>query len=216
MPSQEELLKSMHDGVVQFDEEQCRTAATQWITDGHAPLKGIMDGLVAGMGTVGVLFKNQEYFVPEVLLSAEAMNAGLDILKEHIKGEDVPKTGSIVLGTIQGDIHDLGKNLVRLMLEVGGFTVHDIGVNVEHDKFIEAVETFKPDLVGISAMMTTTMMGMKQLIPRLRECRPEAGILVGGAPVTTLIAKTFNADGFSDSAVDVVAEAKRVMSMKIN
>ncbi|MCL1940103.1 MAG: cobalamin-dependent protein [Desulfovibrionaceae bacterium] len=214
MPTPEELLKTMHDSVVNFEDEKAAEAAKQWIADGQDPVRGIMDGLVAGMNTVGQLFKNQEYFVPEVLLSADTMNAGLDVLNPHIKDEASDNAGTIVLGTIQGDIHDLGKNLVALMLKVGGFTVHDLGVNVEHDQFIEAIEKYKPDVVGISAMMTTTMMGMKQLIPKIREAQPNVGILIGGAPVTAQIVTLFQADGFTTSAVDVTAEAKRVMAAR--
>jgi len=214
MPSPDDILKILHDSVVTFEEEKTHAAAQQWIEAGYEPLRGIMDGLVAGMNEVGQLFKRQEYFVPEVLLCAEAMNAGLEVLKPHVKGESMGNAGTIVLGTIQGDIHDLGKNLVRLMLEVDGFTVHDIGVNVEHERFVETLEQTNAQLVGISAMMTTTMMGMKQLIPKLRDSRPNVGILIGGAPVTPAVAKMFQADGFAVTAVEVAAEARRVLAVK--
>lgn len=212
MQSPEALLKTMHDGVVAFEEDNVRKAAGQWIDAGLDPVSGIMNGLVAGMNTVGQLFKKQEYFVPEVLLCAETMNAGVEVIKPHMGANAMKSEGVIVLGTIQGDIHDLGKNLVRMMLEVGGFTVHDLGVNVTYEEFAEAAVLHKADLVGISAMMTTTMMGMKQAIPIIKARRPEIRVLVGGAPVTPAVLKIFQADGYAASAVDIVEEAKRVLA----
>lgn len=213
MPTLEELLKTMHDGVVSFDEDGVRRAAQQLLDDGHDPLRGILDGLSAGMNTVGQLFKDQEYFVPEVLLCSEAMNAGVAVLAPHLKASEATSEGTVVLGTVQGDVHDIGKNLVKMMLEVGGFTVHDLGVNVPHEKFVEEAVRTGADLVGISAMMTTTMMGMKKVIALLRQANPKVGVLIGGAPVTGAIVKLFAADGYAPSAADVVAEAKRVMAV---
>ena len=210
MPSKEELLKAMHDGVVEFETEKATEAANQWIADGHPALEGIMDGLVAGMNTVGQLFKDQEYFVPEVLLCAESMNAGLDILKPHLTATG-EKAGKVVIGTIQGDIHDLGKNLVSMMLEVGGFEVIDLGNNVEFQTYVDAAIEHKADIVAVSAMMTTTMMGIKKLLPMLRAACPEAKVLIGGAPVTGAVVKMFGADGYTASAVDIAAEARRVL-----
>lgn len=212
MPSKEELLKAMHDGVVEFETEKATEAATQWIADGHPALEGIMDGLVAGMNTVGQLFKDQEYFVPEVLLCAESMNAGLDILKPHLTATG-EKAGKVVIGTIQGDIHDLGKNLVSMMLEVGGFEVIDLGNNVEFQTYVDAAIEHKADIVAVSAMMTTTMMGIKKLLPMLRAACPEAKVLIGGAPVTGAVVKMFGADGYTASAVDIAAEARRVLGL---
>ena len=210
MPSKEELLKAMHDGVVEFETEKAVDAAKQWIADGHSALEGIMDGLVAGMNTVGQLFKDQEYFVPEFLLCAESMNSGLDILKPHLTSTG-DKAGKVVIGTIQGDIHDLGKNLVSMMLEVGGFEVIDLGNNVEFQTYVDAAIEHKADIVAISAMMTTTMMGIKKLLPMLRASCPDAKVLIGGAPVTGAVVKMFGAEGYAASAVDVSAEARRVL-----
>lgn len=180
MPSSEEILKSIHDAVVAYDEEGVQKAATLYIEEGHDALRGITDGLAAGMNTVGILFKNQEYYVPEVLLCAEAMKIGLDILTPHLKAGDAKSRGKIVLGTIQGDIHDIGKNLVKLMLEIAGFTVYDLGTNVPYQTFVDELIRTEADVVGISAMMTTTMMGMKKVIQLVREAKPEVGILIGG------------------------------------
>ncbi len=212
MPDIEELLKAMHDEVVSFNEEGVREATAAFNAAEYDPLRGILDGLAAGMNTVGRLFKDQEYFVPEVLLCAEAMNAGVELLKPRMRGAEVKSEGTVVLGTVQGDVHDIGKNLVKMMLEVGGFTVHDLGANVPHERFVEEVLRTDADLVGISAMMTTTMMGMKTVIPMIKAGKPGVGVLVGGAPVTHQIAAMFKADGYTQSAADIVAEAKRVMA----
>jgi methanogenic corrinoid protein MtbC1 len=212
MPDIEELLKAMHDEVVSFNEEGVREATAAFNAAEYDPLRGILDGLAAGMNTVGRLFKEQEYFVPEVLLCAEAMNAGVELLKPRMRAAEVKSEGTVVLGTVQGDVHDIGKNLVKMMLEVGGFTVHDLGANVPHERFVEEVLRTDADLVGISAMMTTTMMGMKTVIPMIKAGKPGVGVLVGGAPVTHQIAAMFKADGYTQSAADIVAEAKRVMA----
>ena len=138
------------------------------------------------------------------------MNSGLDILKPHLTSTG-DKAGKVVIGTIQGDIHDLGKNLVSMMLEVGGFEVIDLGNNVEFQTYVDAAIEHKADIVAISAMMTTTMMGIKKLLPMLRASCPDAKVLIGGAPVTGAVVKMFGAEGYAASAVDVSAEARRVL-----
>ena len=152
--------------------------------------------------------------MPEVLLCADALNVGMSVLKPHMPtfgGEDSP--GRVVLGTIQGDVHDIGKNLVRLMLEIGGFVVHDLGNNVPYETFIEEQERTGAEIIGISSMLTTTMMGMKKVIEMSKKKNPEVAIMIGGAPVTPNVVKLFKADGYADSASTVVAEAKRLMSV---
>ncbi len=215
MPSIEESLKRLHDAVVAFDEEGVAKAAQAHLDEGHDALEGIMGGLAAGMNTVGQLFKAQEYYVPEVLLCAEAMQAGLAVLTPHLRGGQSESRGKIVLGTIQGDVHDIGKNLVKLMLEIAGFTVYDLGVNVPYQTFVDEAARTGADIVGISAMMTTTMMGMKKVIQILREARPEVRVLIGGAPVTADIVKMFKADGYAQSAADVVETVERVLAQKM-
>lgn len=212
MSSMEDILKRLHDTVVGFDEEGVKAAAQEVIDGGHDPLQAIMGGLASGMDTVGKLFKSQEYFVPEVLLCAEAMNAGLDLLKPLLPASADNGLGVVVLATVQGDVHDIGKNIVGMMLEIAGFTVHDLGANVPHQKVVDEVTRVGADLLGISAMMTTTMMGMKTLIPMVRGAKPGVGVLIGGAPVTKDIVKMFKADGYAVTAADVVDEAKRVMA----
>jgi corrinoid protein of di/trimethylamine methyltransferase len=211
MPSKEELLDRMKDAVVKFDEEQVREAAQQFADERYDPLEGIIDGLAAGMSEVGKLFAANEYFVPEVLMCADALYEGLNILRPLVPKSDTAGKGKIILGTIQGDVHDIGKNLVRIMLDVGGFEVYDLGTDVPMEKFIEEQARINADIIAISAMMTTTMLGMKKLIPKLREKNPDVCIMVGGAPLTKEVAKLFGADGYANSAPNAVQEALRLI-----
>jgi corrinoid protein of di/trimethylamine methyltransferase len=215
MPTKEELIQEMIDGVVNFAEDQVRQAAQQYINDGHDPVAGILGGLSAGMMKVGELFAAQEYFVPEVLLCADAMDEGLKVLKPHIrKVEGAAGKGTVVLGAVEGDVHDIGKNMVKLMLEVNGYTVHDLGTDVPVSQFVDEMKRVKADIVGLSAMMTTTMMVMKKIVPALKAVDPEIRVLLGGATVTRDIVCLFGADGYADDAVGAVHEADRVMQGK--
>ena len=212
MPSKEELLNRMKDGVVKFDEEQVREATQQYADEKYDALEGIIDGLAAGMGAVGDLFERSEYFVPEVLMCADALYEGLNILRPLVPKSDVAAKGKILLGTIQGDVHDIGKNMVKMMFDVAGFEVIDLGRDVAMEKFVEEQGRVKADVVAISAMMTTTMLGMKKLIPKLREANPDVCIMVGGAPITKEVANLFGADGYADSAPNAVQEALRLIT----
>ena len=171
-----------------------------------------MDGLAAGMETVGDLYDQQEYFVPELLMSADALYAGLDILKPHIKQEAVKKMGQVVIGTVQGDVHDIGKNIIKLMFEVGGFEVHDLGRDVPLEKFVEEQLKTDAEIVAMSAMMTTTMVGMKKVIEMIKAKNPKVAIMLGGAPVTQDVAALWGADGYAESAGNAVQEAIKMIS----
>ena len=210
MESLEQILKDLQAGVIKFDEELVRARAHAFLEAGGEPLEGILKGLSGGMQEVGKLFKSQEYFVPEVLLCADAMNIGMEILRPHVKKSSLETDKRIVLGSMQGDIHDIGKNIVKMMLEVGGFVVHDLGVDVPHEKFLGELKETGAELIGLSAMMTTTMMGMKTVIEMVKRYNPGIGVLIGGAPVNRQIMNLFKADGYCESASDVVAEATRV------
>jgi corrinoid protein of di/trimethylamine methyltransferase len=214
MSTKEELLKGLKEGVIEFDEDTTVKCAEEWIKEGHDASEGIFDGLAAGMEVVGDLFAKSEYFVPEVLMCADALYAGLDLLKPHVKGgEDESKMkGEAVIGTVEGDVHDIGKNIVKLMFEVAGFTVHDLGKDVPLDQFVEEQMRTDSDLVCLSAMMTTTMVGMKKVISNMREKNPNVKILLGGAPVTGDIADKWGADGYGDDASNALTEAINMVS----
>jgi corrinoid protein of di/trimethylamine methyltransferase len=207
-----EILDKLAEAVVEFEEDQAREWAQIALDDGMDAFEAIMQGLAAGMETVGDLYDQQEYFVPELLMSADALYAGLDILKPHIKEGEMKKMGQVVIGTVQGDVHDIGKNIIKLMFEVGGFDVHDLGRDVPLEKFVEEQLKTDAEIVAMSAMMTTTMTGMKKVIEMIKEKNPDVAIMLGGAPVTKDVADLFGADGYAESAGNAVQEAIKMIS----
>jgi 5-methyltetrahydrofolate--homocysteine methyltransferase len=179
------------------------------------PAKEILDnGMVVGMNEVGVRFKRGDMFVPEVLMSAEAMQAGLEILRPELAASGAKLIGTIVMGTVKGDLHDIGKNLVGMMCEGAGFEVIDLGFNVEPEKFIEAVKEHQPDIVGMSALLTTTMRAMGHTIKALEEAglRDQVKIMVGGAPVDEEFSKRIGADGYGSNAPSGSELAQKLVS----
>jgi len=209
----EELLKTLSDGVVNFEEDKVKEAAQKVLDEGLNAYDAVMNGLAAGMEIVGDLYDKHEYFVPELLMSADALYAGLDILKPHIRMEDLDQKvrGQVVIGTVQGDVHDIGKNLIKMMFEVAGFTVHDLGRDVPLEKFAEEQMRTDSEIVALSAMMTTTMMGMKKVVQMIKEKNPDVKIMLGGAPLTSDVAQLFGADGYAESAGNAVQEAIKMI-----
>lgn len=210
----QELLQALSDGVVQYDEDQVKRAAQRVLDEGINAYDAVMNGLAAGMEIVGDLYDRQEYFVPEMLLCADALYAGLDILRPHINPDDLGDRakGQVVIGTVQGDVHDIGKNIIKMMFDVAGFTVHDLGRDVPLEKFVEEQLRTDAEIVALSAMMTTTMMGMKKVIEMIKEKNPNVAIMLGGAPVTKDTADLFGADGYADSAGNAVQEAIKMIT----
>jgi len=207
-----EIIGRLREGVIKFEEEEVKKAAQEAVDLGFNAYDAIMNGLAAGMEEVGRLYEEQEYFVPELLLCADALNAGLDILKPHVQKEDQVIKGQIVMGTVQGDVHDIGKNLVKLMFEAAGFIVHDLGKDVPLEKFAEEQMRTDSEIVALSAMMTTTMMGMKRVIEQIKAKNPNVLIMVGGAPITSQVAEIFGADGYAANAGNAVEEAIKMIS----
>jgi corrinoid protein of di/trimethylamine methyltransferase len=214
MGKREELIEGLKKGVINYDEDEVKKLAQEWLDAGYDANEGIFEGLAAGMEVVGELFANNEYFVPEVLMCADALYAGLDILRPHVKVDEskAKLKGEVVIGTVEGDVHDIGKNIVKLMFEVAGFTVHDLGKDVPLDKFVEEQMRTDSDLVCLSAMMTTTMVGMKKVIEKMREKNPDVKILIGGAPVSKQVADKWGADGYGQDASNALTEAIRMVS----
>lgn len=210
MANFEELAQAVLDG----DETKVVEITKSLLSSGVDPMEVINKGLMAGMDKVGVLFKNNEMFVPEVLMSADAMKAGMEVIKEATQGAaDVTSKGTVVMGTVEGDLHDIGKNLVGMMLETNGFKVHDLGVDVKPDQFVEAVKQYQPDVVGMSAMMTTTMMNMKTAIDALAAAgvRNKVKVMIGGAVVSQKFADEIGADGYAPDAGAAVELCKRLL-----
>jgi corrinoid protein of di/trimethylamine methyltransferase len=207
-----EILEKLAEAVVEYEEDMAKEWSQIALDESMDAFEAIMNGLAAGMETVGDLYDKQEYFVPEMLMCADALYAGLDILRPHIKQADRKKMGQVVIGTVQGDVHDIGKNIIKLMFDVGGFEVHDLGRDVPLEKFVEEQMKTDSEIVAMSAMMTTTMTGMKKVIEMIKEKNPDVAIMLGGAPVTQDVADLFGADGYAESAGNAVQEAIKMIS----
>lgn len=203
-----QIIEKLKRGVIEFDEDLVRQASHEALEVGMDAYQVINDGLGAGMDVVGELFSTKEYFVPEVLMCADALYVGLDILRPHVvRDENSQVVGEVVIGTVEGDVHDIGKNLVKMMFEIGGFTVHDLGRDVALDKFVEEQLRTDSDIVCLSAMMTTTMLGMKTVIEKLKAKNPNVKIMIGGAPVSAEMAEKWGADGYAPDAPNALQEA---------
>jgi corrinoid protein of di/trimethylamine methyltransferase len=207
-----EIYAKLKEAVIEYDEDTSKEYSQIALDEGLNPNDAIFDGLVSGMEEVGQLFESQEYFVPELLMCADALYAGLDILKPHVKKMDLGVRGSVVIGTVEGDVHDIGKNIVKMMFDVAGFEVYDLGRDVPLDKFVEEQMKTESDLVCLSAMMTTTMSGMQKVIADLKAKNPNIKIMIGGAPVSEDIADKFGADGYADNANNALKDAINMVS----
>jgi corrinoid protein of di/trimethylamine methyltransferase len=207
-----ELLEKLRNAVIQYDEDASKEASQEALDIGMNANDAIFNGLVSGMEEVGRLFEAQEYFVPELLMCADALYAGLDILKPHVQQMDLGVRGSVVIGTVEGDVHDIGKNIVKMMFDVAGFQVYDLGRDVPLDRFVEEQMKTDSDLVCLSAMMTTTMTGMKKVIDDLRTKNPDVKIMIGGAPVSQDVADKFGADGYAKDANNALKDAINMIS----
>ncbi len=212
MATKEELLEQLQTAVIEYEEDDAKDISQQWLEAGYDPMEGIMEGLAKGMEEVGRLFETNEYFVPEVLMCADALYAGLDVLRPHVSEESSATKGQVVIGTVEGDVHDIGKNLVKMMFDVAGWTVHDLGRDVPLEDFVEKQLSTDSEIVALSAMMTTTMLGMKKVVSMIKEKNPNAMIMLGGAPVTTDVASLYGADGYAESAGNAVTEAINMVS----
>ncbi len=210
----DEKLKAIFDGIVEGDNGAIQQRVQEALSDGTSAASILSESLIPGMSEVGRLFEEGEYFVPEMLISARAMKTAMVLLKPHLIQEDVKFTGSVVLGTVKGDLHDIGKNLVSLMLEGAGFQVKDLGSDVTPEKYVEAVRETGAGIVAMSALLTTTMTNMKATVTALEEAglRDKVKIMIGGAPVTESFAKQIGADGYAPDASRAVAVARTLSS----
>jgi 5-methyltetrahydrofolate--homocysteine methyltransferase len=204
-------LQPLYDAVIAGDAKATRTLTEQALQQGTDPLNLVHDFMVPAMDEVGRRFECNEYFVPELLLSARAMKAALELIRPLLAARGDQPVARVVIGTVKGDLHDIGKNLVAAMLEGGGFEVIDLGVNVSPEKFIATVQEKKATIIAMSALLTTTMPAMKSTIDALKQAgmRDQVKVLIGGAPITQKYADEIGADGFSDNAVGAVALAKK-------
>ena len=180
------------------------------LNDGESPADILNNGMLAGMGTVGAAFKKNEVYVPEVLIAARAMKSGMEILKPKLAEAGVEPVGTVAIGTVKGDLHDIGKNLVGMMLEGAGFNVVDVGINVEAEKFVEAAKANNAQVIGVSALLTTTMTNMKSVVEATKAAGLEGKVkvMIGGAPVTQAFCDEIGADGYAPDAASAADLAK--------
>jgi 5-methyltetrahydrofolate--homocysteine methyltransferase len=206
-------IEAVFESVLNGEEDEAAANTQAALQAGQAAVDILNDGMIAAMAEVGRLFETGEFFVPEMLVAARAMQAGLVVLKPHLMKADIKSSGKIVLGTVKGDLHDIGKNLVAMMLEGAAFEVIDIGIDAPPERFVDAVRLHQPQIVGMSALLTTTIPNMRVTIDALQAAglRDSVKIIVGGAPVTEAFAQKIGADGYASDASRAVTLAKSLV-----
>jgi len=207
-------LSALAENLINGKADPVRKLTQKALDEGIPPGQILNEGLIKGMSVVGEKFKNNEFYVPEVLIAARAMHAGMDILKPLLASSGVKPVGKVILGTVKGDLHDIGKNLVAMMLEGAGFEVNDLGIDVSPEKFVEAVKK-GGDIVAMSALLTTTMTAMKTTLEALEEAgvRDNVKTMIGGAPVTQNYADEIGADGYARDAASAADKAKELIGV---
>ena len=205
-------LKALADAVISGDQNTALEITKAALEEGTAAKDVLDNGLIAGMDIVGARFKKNEIYIPEVLIAARAMKMAMEVLEPELVKAGVKPVGKLLIGTVQGDLHDIGKNLVAMMLKGAGFEVVDLGVDVSPEKFIEQVKAANAQLVGMSALLTTTMPGMEKTIKALKDAGVPVKVMIGGAPVTQDYADRIGADGFAPDAASAVDLAKSLVA----
>lgn len=217
MGEKQEILQQLAQAVVEMDEEAAATVAEQAFRVGIDPYKAITDGLTMGMAIVNEKFENEEYFVPEILMCADAMYAGLEVLRPHLKTEAASHYAKVVIGVVEGDTHDIGKNLVKMMLETAAFEVYDLGRNVPLKHFVDKALEIDARMICLSTLMTTTMDGMKKVVDILEEkgIRDRFVVMVGGGPISQTFADSIGADGYAANAAAAVRKANELIENRV-
>ena len=212
----EVLFKQMAQAVIDGDDDEAIALAQQALDQGVDPLEAINEGYTAGMDVVGELYSTGDYFLPDLILGGEAMKAALAALEPALKASGQVRVvlGTVVLGSVKGDIHEIGKSLVGSMLSANGFDVYDLGIDIEADEFVTKAREYNADIVALSALLTTTMLHQRDVIELLAEAgfRDKVKVMVGGSPVTQGWADQIGADGFAEDAAGAVVVAKKMMS----
>ncbi|MFH1002500.1 MAG: corrinoid protein [bacterium] len=208
-------LKELQEALFRGDVSRVKEITQRALQEKVEPKEILEQGLITGMKVVGIKFKNNEIFLPEVLLASQAMYGGLELLQPKLIKSGVKAVGKVIIGTAKGDLHDIGKNLVAMMLRGGGFEVIDLGIDVTPEKFLKASQEHQPDIVGISALLTTTMIGMMDVITILKKAglRNKIKVMVGGAPVTQEFANEIGADEYAPDAASAVEKARELLKI---
>ena len=209
-------LKQVAENVIQGKAPQVKELVQKAVDEGQDVREVLNEGLLAGMNVVGKKFKANEFYVPEVLIAARAMKQGMSILRPILAEKGIKGTGTVIIGTVKGDLHDIGKNLVGMMLEGAGFDVVDVGVDVSPEKYIEVAKEKEAKIVGLSALLTTTMPAMKEVIKAIgaSDLKGKVKVMIGGAPITESYAEEIGADGYASDAASAADEAKKLMGIK--
>ena len=213
MDTQQEYLDKMAEMVVEMEDEDIAYVCQEYIDKGFDPKKGIFDGLIRGMTEANKLYDEEEYFITDVLLCSDAMYAGLNVLEKYVEISDEDILGVAVIGVVEGDTHDIGKNLVKLMMETAGFKMIDLGRDVKLQNFIDAAVENNADLICMSTLMTTTMENMGKVIEMLKEqgLRDRFKVMIGGGPISQAFADKIGEDSYTENAVEAVAAAKKLI-----
>ena len=212
MTARDEILNGLAEAVVEGDASKCVELANKALENNVDAYDAVINGCAHGMSIVSDKYEKREMFVPEILLAARAMQGAVDVLKPYIKADEIKETGRIAIGVVLGDIHDIGKNLVKLLLETAGLTVFDLGKDVLPEDFQDKIKEEHVDLVALSALMTTSMMEMKEDVKLFKEEFPAVKIMVGGAPVSQEFCDSIGADGYADNASEAIRVAQKLLS----
>ncbi len=212
----EATLEKIQQLLIDGEDEELKEAVQQALDEGIGPLSILNDALIKGIAAVGDEYQKGNFFLPDLILGAKAMEAGIAVIKPLLTGDQEAKSGSkLLIGTVEGDLHDIGKNIVATMFRANGFEVQDLGVDVKNELFVEKIKEYKPDLVGLSALLTTTVVKQKDLIETLVEegLRDDVKIMVGGAPISKEWAEQIGADAYASDAAEAVHEAKKLLGL---
>ena len=210
------MIEKIYNAVLEFEIEEIVSYVEEAVNEG-VNVKEILDnGLIAGLDEIGRLFSQGEIFVPEMLMAAHTMKAGMEVIKPYLKGDSQESRGTLIIGSVKGDLHDIGKNLVVMMLEGGGFNVIDLGIDIDKQDFIKAAKENNADIIGLSALLTTTMPALDEAVQEIKKSGIDVKIMIGGAPVTQDFADKIGADGYSEDASGAVILARKLMKEKQN
>ena len=213
MPSKEEYFEKMANMVIEEEDEEIADLCRQYLAEGYNPQEAIFNGLIEGMNEVGKLFEQEEYYISDLLICSDAMYNGIEVLKEDIETHEDNNVATAVIGVVEGDTHDIGKNLVKLMFEIDGFKMIDLGKDVPVEKFVDQAIANDADFIMMSTLMTTTMDNMKKVIDILNErgIRDQFKVMIGGGPVSESFAKDIGADAYSENANEAVKVARNLL-----
>lgn len=218
MTSKEEYLEKMANMVIEEEDEEIADLCREYLKEGYDPEDGIFNGLIKGMNEVGKLYEDEEYYISDLLICSDAMYNGIDVLKENMEVKDDNKLATAVIGVVEGDTHDIGKNLVKLMLEIAGFNMIDLGKDVPAEKFVDEALSNNAQFIMMSTLMTTTMDNMRSVIDLLneRKIRDDFIVMIGGGPVSESFAEEIGADAYSENASEAVKVAKSLLEKRKN